>query len=128
MSRQNFLDAIQRRGASGRMVFGTGTSIVCQDLMREVGTAFPEGHTNPEAMFQLALAGHTLLGFDVVMPLFSVCRVNWGGPNSMPESGPPIFATSADIAIPPDLLTRPGCAVPLKALAMLRRELGDAAA
>lgn len=37
-------------------------------------------------MFRLALAGHTILGFDVVMPLFSVCHeaaamgcgVNWG--------------------------------------------------
>lgn len=104
--------------------------------MREAGASFPEGHTDPEAMFRLALAGHTVLGFDVVMPLFSVCheaaamgcRVNWGGPDAMPESGPPIFATSADIAIPRDLLTRPGCAVPLKALGMLRRELGDAAA
>ncbi len=136
LSKHGFLGAIQRRAVSGQPVFGAGTSIACRDLMRETGVAFPEAHTNPQAMFKLALAGHTVLGFDVVMPLFSVCheaaamgcRVNWGTPDSMPESGSAIFKTSDDIVIPVDLLTCSGCAVPLKALTMLRRELGDVAA
>lgn len=136
MSRQLFLQAIQRRNASGQRVFGTGTSVACQELMQQAGATFPQAHTDPEAMFRLALAGRTLAGMDVVMPLFSVCheaaamgcRVNWGGPDMMPESGPPIYRAAADIAIPPDLLTRPGCAVPLRALAMLRKELGEEAA
>jgi MtaA/CmuA family methyltransferase len=136
MSRQLFLQAIQRRKPSDQAVFGAGTSIVCQEIMQQVGAAFPEGHTDPEAMFRLALAGHTLAGFDVVMPLFSVCqeaaamgcRVRWGGPDMMPESGPPIFQAAEDIRIPNDLLARPGCAVPLQALARLRKELGDDAA
>jgi [methyl-Co(III) methanol-specific corrinoid protein]:coenzyme M methyltransferase len=104
--------------------------------MDAVGAYFPEGHTDPEAMFRLALAGRTVLGLDVVMPLFSVCheaaamgcRVRWGDPEMMPEAGGPIFATAEDIRVPADLLERPGCAVPLRALAMLRRELGDDAA
>jgi MtaA/CmuA family methyltransferase len=136
MSRQLFLQAIQHRHTSEQVVFGTGTSMVCQEIMQQVGAAFPEGHTDPEAMFKLALAGHTLAGMDVVMPLFSICheaaamgcRVRWGGPDMMPESGPPIFHSAADIRIPTDLLTRPGCTVPLRALAMLRKELGDEAA
>ena len=136
MGRQLFLQALTRRRDTGQRVFGTGTSIVCQELMQAVGAFFPAGHTDPEAMFRLALAGHTELGFDVVMPLFSVCHeaaamgcaVKWGGPDMMPESGPPIFGVAEDIAIPPDLLARPGCAVPLQAIRMLRRELGDDAA
>jgi [methyl-Co(III) methanol-specific corrinoid protein]:coenzyme M methyltransferase len=136
MSRELFLQAIQRRNTSGRLVFGSATSVVCQELMQWAGATFPQGHTDPQAMFRLALAGHTLLGFDVVMPLFSVCHeasamgcnVNWGGPDMMPESGKPIYQTAEDIHIPADLLTRPGCAVPLQALAMLRKELGGAAA
>lgn len=136
MSRNQFLQGITRRNTSGRAIFGTGTSVACRELMAQTGAWFPAAHTQPKMMCQLALAGHTLLGFDVVMPLFSVCheaaamgcRVHWGGPDAMPESGPPIFQTADDIAIPPDLLTRPGCAVPLRALAMLRKELGNAAA
>jgi MtaA/CmuA family methyltransferase len=136
MSRQLFLQAIQHHNTTGQVVFGTGTSIACQELMHEVGVSFPEAHLDPEKMFQLALAGHTVLGMDVVMPLFSVCHeasamgcnVNWGGMEQMPESGRPIFTTAKDIQIPVDLLKRPGCAVPLQALTMLRKELGEAAA
>ncbi|MBN1444620.1 MAG: MtaA/CmuA family methyltransferase [Candidatus Omnitrophica bacterium] len=136
MSRELFLKSVVRENDSGMTVFGTGTSIVCRDVMESVKTYLPQGHIEPEAMFNLALAGHTLLGFDVVMPLFSTCHeaasmgcsVKWGGPEMMPESGGPIFKTSDDINIPADLLARPGCAVPLKAIAMLRKELGDEAA
>jgi uroporphyrinogen-III decarboxylase len=92
MSRTTFLQALRRVTTSGNPVFGTGTSIVCRDLMDKVGAYFPEGHTDPQAMFKLALAGHTVLGLDVVMPLFSVCHeaaamgcnVNWGGRDMMP--------------------------------------------
>jgi [methyl-Co(III) methanol-specific corrinoid protein]:coenzyme M methyltransferase len=54
--------------------------------------------------------------------------VNWGGPNAMPESGKPIFKDFDDIRIPPDLLSRPGCRVPLEAIGLLKRRLGDDAA
>ena len=84
MNKQKFLDAVLNKKVD-RTVFGTPTSIVCQDLMKEVAVTFPEGHTDPEKMFQLALAGYTILGLDNVMPLFSVCHeaagmgcnVNW---------------------------------------------------
>jgi MtaA/CmuA family methyltransferase len=136
MSRQSFLDALHRKHASGRPVYGTGTSIVCQELMQTVGVAFPEAHCDAEKMAALALAGHTVLGFDVVMPLFSVCHeaaamgcnVGWGGPNAMPESGKPIFKSYDDIRIPADLLSRPGCRVPIEAIGLLKRRLGDDAA
>ncbi len=136
MSRDLFIAAITRGDTLGSIVFGTGTSIVCRDIMDLTGAYFPYGHTDPEAMFRLALAGHTVLGLDVVMPLFSVCHeaaamgcnVDWGSPDMMPESGKPIFKTSDDIRIPGDLLGHPGCAVPLRAIAMLKGELGDAAA
>jgi len=135
-NRDRFLDALHGLHHDERPVFGTGTSIVCQELMERVGARFPEGHTDAEKMAALAMAGHTELGFDVVMPLFSVChevasigcRVDWGSPERMPESGPPIFRTSADICIPSDLLTRPACAVPLAAIGLLKQRLGADAA
>jgi [methyl-Co(III) methanol-specific corrinoid protein]:coenzyme M methyltransferase len=134
MSRKSFLDALARRATAP--VFGTGTSIVCRELMDRVGVAFPEAHVDAEKMATLAAAGHTVLGLDVVMPLFSVCheaaamgcQVNWGRDDLMPECGPPIFRDSSDIRIPSDLLTRPGCAVPLRAIPLLKEQLGDRAA
>ncbi len=134
--RTRFLAALSRRQPADRPVFGTGTSIVCRELMDRVGAWFPEGHTDAEKMAALALTGHTVLGFDVVMPLFSVCheaaamgcRVDWGATDRMPESGPPLCKRSDDIHIPGDLLSRPACAVPLKAIELLKRRLGDNAA
>ena len=133
MSRQLFLDAVLGQNNPQQVVFGTPTSIACQELMDQAGAHFPAGHLDPEQMAAIAIAGHTILGFDVVMPLFSVsheaaamgCNVNWGSDTAMPESGPPIFTCADDIRIPADLLTRPGCAVPLKAIALLKQRLGD---
>ncbi|MDY7009341.1 MAG: uroporphyrinogen decarboxylase family protein, partial [Planctomycetota bacterium] len=86
MSKSLFMDAVVRRNDSGQAVFGTGTSIACQELMEQLGVWFPEAHLEAEKMALLAGAGHTVVGFDVVMPLFSVCHeaaamgcnVNWG--------------------------------------------------
>jgi [methyl-Co(III) methanol-specific corrinoid protein]:coenzyme M methyltransferase len=136
MSRRRFLAALQRDADAGPPSYGTGTSIACREMMELAGAGFPEAHLDAEKMAALALCGHTVLGFDVVMPLFSVCHeaaamgcnVNWGGPDAMPESGKPIFRDLADIRIPPDLLQRPGCAVPLRAIALLKKRLGDDAA
>lgn len=135
-NREHFLNALKRGQTAGRPVFGTGTSIVCRDLMDRVGVWFPEGHTDAGKMAALAIAGHTLLGFDVVMPLFSVCheaaamgcRVDWGSPDRMPECGRPVFKTAADIRIPGDLLSRAPCAVPLAAIGLLKKRLGGDAA
>jgi [methyl-Co(III) methanol-specific corrinoid protein]:coenzyme M methyltransferase len=136
MSRQTFLDALARKNDSAELVFGTGTSIVCRELMEQVGVYFPDAHLDADKMAALAIAGHTILDFDVVMPLFSVCHeaaamgcnVNWGGPEAMPESGKPIFRDVEDIRIPPDLLNNPGCQVPLKAISLLRSHLAETAA
>lgn len=74
MGRKLFMDAVTRNNSSGQTVFGTGTSIACQDLMKEVGVFFPDAHLDPEKMAALAICGCTILGFGVVMPLFSVCH------------------------------------------------------
>ncbi len=130
------MEAVVRANTSGKPVFGTGTSIVCRELMELVGSHFPEAHLDSEKMAALALAGHTVLGFDVVMPLFSVCHeasalgcdVNWGGPDAMPESGRGIWRDLDDIVIPSDLLDQPACCVGTEAIAKLRARLGADAA
>ena len=45
-----------RRGP--RPPAGNPTSIACHGLMDKVGVSFPEAHLNPNAMAELALAGH----------------------------------------------------------------------
>lgn len=135
MSRKLFLDAVQGK-PTPRPAFGPGTSIVTEELMDLVGAEFPQAHLDAGAMTTLALAGHTVLDFDVVMPLFSVwhesaaigCPVEWGAKGRMPDCRGHIWETAEDIRYSKDFLTHPAVQAPLKSLAMLKKELGDEAA
>ena len=122
-----------KRETVPRPATGSATSIVTVDLMKEVGVYFPEAHTNPEKMTELAAAGHTVIGFDNVMPLFSVwhesaalgCEVNWGEADRMPDSHGAIYGIDDDIVIPGDLLTSDFCQVPLQSLSMLQKRFDE---
>jgi [methyl-Co(III) methanol-specific corrinoid protein]:coenzyme M methyltransferase len=131
--RDLFLRALHRQ-PTPRPATGSATSVVTMDLMDKVGVSFPDAHLDPEKMAALAAAGHTEIGFDNVMPLFSVwhesaalgCQVNWGEKDRMPDCSDPLCATLSDpITIPADLLKRPPCAVPLKALRLLRKRFDN---
>lgn len=126
--REIFLRAVERQPVP-RPSTGTATSIVTRDLMARAGVSFPAAHLDADAMAELAAAGHEVLGFDNVMPLFSVwhesaalgCPVDWGGPDRMPDCSRPIARVGDRVALPADLLTRPECRVPLQALTRLQR-------
>ena len=128
-----FLHALRREPVP-RPATGSATSVATVDLMQRVGAFFPEAHRDAETMARLARAGATVLGFDNVMPLFSVwhesaalgCQVEWGAVDRMPDCRAPLAASIEELpVIPPDLLQREGCAVPLRALRMLKGDIGD---
>jgi MtaA/CmuA family methyltransferase len=134
--RDIFLRAL-RREATPRPATGSATTMVTTDLMERVGAYFPEAHHNAATMAKLAAAGFTELGFDDVIPLFSVwhecsalgCKVQWGTKGRMPDSHDVLCHDIRELVpIPADFLKRPGCAVPLEALRILKRELGSEAA
>ena len=130
--RDIFLQALERKPAS-RPATGSATSIVTVDLMKKTGFFFPDVHFDPEKMAGLAEAGYTELGFDNVMPLFSVshesaalgCRTDWGSIDKMPDCRGGLYGIEDEIIIPPDFLARPECRVPLRALEILKKRLGD---
>lgn len=133
--REIFLAKLARKPAP-RAGIGSATSVVTTDLMDEVKVAFPHAHLNAKSMAQLAVAGHSILGFDNVMPLFSVwhesaalgCQVDWGNKSQWPD-GKPMYSSIDDaINVPANLLKQPSCAVPLKALQLLQRMLNNKAA
>jgi [methyl-Co(III) methanol-specific corrinoid protein]:coenzyme M methyltransferase len=108
------------------------TSIACQDLMDAAGVSFPQAHLEAQAMADLALAGHELVGFDAVMPQFSVQQecaalggeVDWGDRNCMPDGKRFPHEDFSDVLVPPDLLEKPSMRVVLDALSILRRHVG----
>lgn len=42
MNREIFIKAVERKNDSGMTVFGTGTNIVCRDIMEKVNVYSPE--------------------------------------------------------------------------------------
>ena len=135
MSKNRFMKALTR-DPEAVPACGSGTSTVSVELMEHTGAYFPQAHLDPEKMALLAGAAHTEYGYDVVMPLFSVwhesaalgCPMDWGEQKRMPDCREHIWKTDEDVRIPKDLLKRPGCAVPLKAIELLKKRLGEGAA
>lgn len=123
-----FMRALTRKPVP-RPATGSATSVITIDLMKKTGFYFPEAHHDAEIMAGLAEAGYTEIGFDNVMPLFSVwhessalgCTVEWGDIGRMPDSRDRLYTIYDDIIIPSDFLKKPGCAVPLDALKILRK-------
>ena len=111
---------------------GNPTSIACHGLMDASGVSFPQAHLAPRAMAELALAGHEILGFDTVMPEYSVhqeaaalgCEMDWGDRDRMPDSKNFPYEDFSDVQVPESLLEKPSIKVVLDALAILRRNLG----
>lgn len=115
---------------------GTPTSIACHDLMDITGVSFPEAHLNADAMAELALAGYETIGFDTVMPEYSVDQevaalgsdVDWGNRDRMPDTTSFLYEDFSDIVIPDNFLEQPSMKVLLDALSILRRHVGGKAA
>ena len=111
---------------------GNPTSIVCQDLMNAAGVSFPDAHIDANAMAELALAGHAVLGFDTVMPEYSVqqeaaalgCEMDWGDRERMPDNKNFPYEDFSDINIPENIIEKPSMKVVLDALSILRRQVG----
>lgn len=93
--RDVFLRSLKRQ-STPRAAVGSATSIVTTDLMDEADAAFPTAHLDAELMAKLAAAGHTILCYDNVMPLFRVwhessalsCEVDWETKGRMPDGRP----------------------------------------
>jgi MtaA/CmuA family methyltransferase len=132
-SSYNLIMSAMFNGRKGeRPPVGNPTSIVCHGLMDAAGVSFPQAHLDANAMADLALAGHEILGFDTVMPEFSVqqegaalgCEVDWGGRDRMPDARNFPYEDFADVVVPDHLLEKPSFKVVLDALSILRRQVG----
>jgi len=116
-----------------RISVANPTSIISVELMERTGVFFPDAHLNPEKMAQLAAGGYEILGFDSIMPEFSVqqeaealgCTVDWGSPTMMPDAKNHPAKEVKQLKIPKNFLEKPSTKVVLKALELLRAHYGD---
>ena len=111
------------------------TSIATVELMDLVDAPFPDANRDPELMAALAATGHTELGFDSVMPVFSIiqessalgARIQWEQKDNWPtvKMTEPIYHDPSDIHVRPDVLEHPDAQCVLEAIRILRRRFPD---
>jgi [methyl-Co(III) methanol-specific corrinoid protein]:coenzyme M methyltransferase len=115
------------------------TSVATVELMDLVDAPFPDANREPELMARLAATGHTELGFDSIMPVFSIiqdssalgCKIQWEQKDNWPtvKMTEPIYATPDDIAYDvEEVLEHPDAQCVVEAIKILRREYGDSVA
>jgi MtaA/CmuA family methyltransferase len=132
--RERVLAALRRQPVDRTPVVNP-TSVATVELMDLVDAPFPAANREPELMARLAATGHTELGFDSIMPVFSIiqessalgCKIQWEQKDNWPtvKMREPIFETPDDIRIPDDLLQHPDTACVIEAIKLLRKEFGD---
>ena len=133
-SRQRVLAALNRQPVDRTPVCNP-TSVATVELMDLVDAPFPQANRDPELMARLAATGYTELGFDSIMPVFTIiqessalgCRIQWEQKDNWPtvRMAEPIWKNLDDIEIPADLLTHQDTRCVLEAIRILRREYGN---
>ena len=69
--RERFMAGILGKPVDRRPV-GSPTSVATVEQMESTGACFPEVHQDGEAMARLAAGSYEVLGYDAIMPIFSV--------------------------------------------------------
>jgi MtaA/CmuA family methyltransferase len=133
-SRERVLAALRRQPVD-RTPIVNPTSVATVELMDLVDAPFPDANRDPELMARLAATGYTELGFDSIMPVFSIiqessalgCNMQWEQKDNWPtvRMREPIFEQPDDIRIPENLLDHPDTQCVLEAIRILRRRFGD---
>ena len=111
------------------------TSLATVELMDLVDAPFPEANRNPEMMARLAATGYTELGFDSIMPVFTIiqessalgCKMQWEQKDNWPtvRMREPIWVEPDDIKLPSDFLTHNDTKCVTEAIKILKKQYGD---
>jgi [methyl-Co(III) methanol-specific corrinoid protein]:coenzyme M methyltransferase len=119
-------------GRVDRPPVGSVTSVANVEQMERTGAFFPDVHLDGAKMACLAAGAHDILGYDAIMPYFSVqaeaaalgCEMDWGDVENMPVERTHPWSDPDQVQIPADLLERPSIKAVLDAIRILRHEYG----
>ena len=135
-SRERVMAALNRQPVD-RTPTCNPTSIATVELMDLVDAPFPQANREPELMARLAATGHTELGFDTIMPVFSIiqessavgCKIQWEQKDNWPtvKMTEPIWKSLEEIRIPDDYLQHPDATCVIEAIKILKRDYPDVA-
>jgi len=112
-SRERVLAALNGQPVD-RTPVANPTNVASVDLMDLVDAPFPDACRDPELAARLAATGYTELGFDSVMPYFTIiqessalgCDMQWEDKDNWPtvRMQQPIWKDSRDVRIPSGFL------------------------
>jgi methylthiol:coenzyme M methyltransferase len=116
-----------------RTPLGSPTSVATVEQMELTEAFFPRVHLDGAAMARLAAGAHEVLGYDAIMPIFSVtqeaaalgCEMDWGTLDTMPVAKTHPWSEPDEVYIPEDFLKQPPIQAALDAIRTLRGEYGD---
>lgn len=111
------------------------TNVATVELMDMVDAPFPDACRDPELNARLAATGYTELGYDSIMPVFSIiqessalgCEMQWESKDNWPtvRMYNPIWKEPEDVRIPDDFLKHPDNVCVIKSIEILKKEYGD---
>lgn len=119
-------------GRVDRTPVGSVTSVATVEQMEMTGAYFPDAHLDGEKMARLAAGAHDILGYDAIMPYFSVqaaaaalgCEVDWGDVENMPVERSHPWSDPEQVCIPDDFFEKPSIKAVLDAIRILRHKYG----
>ena len=132
--RQRVMNALAMQPVD-RTPVANPTNVATVDLMDLTDAPFPDACRDPELAARLAATGHTELGFDSVMPYFTIiqessalgCDMQWEDKDNWPtvRMANPIWKGVDDIRIPPGFLEHQDNLAITKSIELLKQEFGD---
>jgi [methyl-Co(III) methanol-specific corrinoid protein]:coenzyme M methyltransferase len=110
------------------------TNVATVELMDLVDAYFPEACRDAEMNARLAATGYTELGYDCIMPYFSIiqessalgCEIQWEQKDNWPtvRMSSPIWKTAEDVRIPPGFLEHRDVRCVTDSVRMLKQSYG----
>jgi MtaA/CmuA family methyltransferase len=131
-SKRRFLSAMMG-GRVDRPAVASATSVANVEQQEMTGAYLPEAHVDGELMARLSACAYEVLGYDAIMPYFSVqaeaaalgCEVDWGDKENMPANRTSPWSDPEQAEIPDDFLEKPSTRAILEAITILRARYGD---
>jgi MtaA/CmuA family methyltransferase len=130
--KRRFLSAMMG-GRVDRPAVASATSVANVEQQELTGAYLPDAHVDGELMARLSACAYEVLGYDAIMPYFSVlaeaaalgCEIDWGDKENMPINRTSPWSDPEQVGIPDDFLDKPSTKAILDAIRILRAQYGD---
>jgi len=131
-SRERFYALLNNMPADRPAVINP-VSVATSESVSALGLRFRDVHTDPAKAAALAAYPYEKLGFDSIMPYFSVVAeaaalgavIDWGDDRTMPSQRSSVFTEPEQVKVPEDFLSRPSIRCVIEAIKTVSSKYGD---